>query len=141
MARTIVGRQNIVSPVAYDSNGDEIPGTSGIPISLNTLIAGEDQDNDLLRVEEQGAYTVCAFASTPVTVTSTAGKRLKGLVCTVANTGGVDIYDNTAASGTVLYSVASLTAGQIVDFPAAIIVTTGITVDLTTDGTVNCIWE
>ena len=87
MARTIVGRQNIVSPVAYDSNGDEIPGTSGIPISLNTLIAGEDQDNDVM-VTEQGqfGYETVAVSQTDQVLgaTGAAGDFLHKVICVVA---------------------------------------------------------
>jgi hypothetical protein len=84
-------------------------------------------------------YAAAAFAGTPVTVV-TGKYKLAGLICTVANTGGIVVYDNDEASGSVVYQVASLTQGQVVSFPSEIICNTGITVALTTDGTVNVLY-
>ena len=106
-----------------------------------TLRAGERQTADVIRMENQALYAVAAFAGTPVTVSSTAGARLKGLICTVANTGGFTVYDNTAASGTVLYTDTGMALAEIVDFPRDIICTIGITVSHTTDGTIVVLYE
>ena len=121
-------------------NGDALV-TDYTYVTQATLLSGEDQANDVLKVERQSLYTVAAFAATPVVVSSTVGSRLKGLVCTVASSGGVIVYDNTAGSGVLLYSVASLTLGQIVTFPADIVCTVGLTVAIAGSGTVNVLYS
>ena len=85
-------------------------------------------------------YSEAAFAGTPVTSKSGRG-LLHGLICTVANSGGIAIYDNTAASGNLVYSTASLSLGDVVTFPMSIEMTKGITTSLTTDGTVVILYS
>ena len=46
----------------------------------------------------------------------TGPAKLMGLTVTASTAGTVDIYDNTAASGTKLFSKASLAVGDVIHF-------------------------
>lgn len=46
----------------------------------------------------------------------TGPAKLFGIVVVASTSGTITIYDNTAASGTVLFSDATLTAGDVVHF-------------------------
>ena len=57
------------------------------------------------------------------TVTQAAAATIKsgpagffGIIVTASTSGSVTIYDNTSASGTILFSKASLNAGEVVEF-------------------------
>ena len=46
----------------------------------------------------------------------TGPSRLYGLTVTVSTAGTVTVYDNTAASGTILFTKASLAVGDVIHF-------------------------
>lgn len=60
-----------------------------------------------------GYTTVTQAAATTV---KTGPAKLFGIVVTVSTAGTVTIYDNTAASGTVLFTKSSLAVGDVVHF-------------------------
>ena len=145
MARTIVGSQNPVTIGSLDANGDPVTDNSGnpaanfvLPDGLGSLEAGGLLSENLLRIEKQAAYTECTVGTT--VVASEAGRRFKGFICTSAVT-TITIYDNTAASGTVLYPTLAASLGDIVELEHDLVVKTGITVVIATGGTVLLLWE
>ena len=104
-----------VTLVAFDANGDEIANTSGAPMTLNTLISGEDQDNDVLAVEERYGYEVVdwgAIAADEVLGTTGAnGDVLRRITLTEAPAGAaVNVYDGTVAAGTLVLTIPAATA-------------------------------
>ena len=104
-------------------------------VSLGTLISGENQTTKRMMVETPLLYDEAAGAGT-VVHSSTVGDRFFGFICTVANSGGITIYDNSAGSGQIIYTVASCAAGDGIRFPGGIVMTAGITSVLGTDGTI-----
>ena len=103
------------------------------------LGSGERQTANVLAVETQLTYSVNTGPGT-VVHSSTPGVRLFGFVCTVANSAGIDIYDNSAGSGTLIYTADSCAKGDGIRFPGGIKMVTGLTSVLTTDGTINVLW-
>lgn len=105
--------------------------------TLATLISGEDLTNDVLKTEQRFSYSGIT--------TDTAVKSGSGFLHTVTfscndaapTAGTIDIYDNTAGSGTKIFSWTLTTA---VFNPTTIILdisfSTGLYVDFTTTGDV-----
>ena len=66
---------------------------------------------------------------------------LAGIVCVASSSGVIAVYDNTAGSGTVIYT-ASIAAGAVVSFPAQIYATTGLYFTLVSGtATINVLWR
>lgn len=64
-----------------------------------------------------------------------------GVVVTESTSGTVTVYDNTAASGTVLFTKSSLAVGDVIHFGgAAIAAKNGIHVVVGGTGTVNVLY-
>jgi hypothetical protein len=80
-------------------------------VSLSTLIAGEDQTNDVLKVEQQFTYKNLA-ANANTSVKSTPG-FLHALVINKigASSNTITVYDGTDATGTVIATIDSTIAG------------------------------
>ncbi len=70
--------------------------------NLGTTIAGEDIPNDRLKVEFRNSYTYISTAAT--TTIKTGSGFLHALIFQWISTGTVIGYDNTAASGNVIFS-------------------------------------
>lgn len=79
---------------------------------LKSLLAGEDVVNDVQKVETRGA-AVNILTATTTTIKSGPG-HLNHLIAVGGTMGNVTIYDNTAASGTVLFGPATPTAGGVI---------------------------
>ena len=115
--------------------------TRGTRVSLADLISGEDQTNNVLRVEGQFSYSGNKTADTQVK--ASAG-YVHNLVCigtdAAATAGTIILYDNTAESGTVVMSWAVQAAAyaQPVVFPLDVVMTTGIYLGFTTTADVTC---
>ena len=81
-------------------------------------------------------------------VTQAAGALLKsgpaglfGIVVTASTSGSVTIYDNTAASGTVLFTKSSLTVGDVIHFGGnGMAAKNGLYVSVGGTGTVNVLY-
>lgn len=107
-------------------------------ISLSTLIAGEDLTNNVLKTEERFSYQMVAA--------DTAIKSGSGFLHAITfacndsapTAGNLDVYDNTAASGTKIFSTAFTTTFFM---PVTVIIdasfTTGCYADFTTTADVN----
>lgn len=79
--------------------------------------------------------------ATPVTV-KTGPAKFYGLVVTASSSGTVTIYDNTSATGTVLYTKASLAAGDVVHFGGVgMAANTGLHVVCGGTATVNIMYQ
>ncbi len=124
------------------SDGDYQPyildGSGNMWVSLGTKLAGEDQANDVSKVEQQFTYTNITTQTT-TTIKSGAG-YLDGFVINTPVASGVwTIYDNTAGSGTIIATVTLpatlLSSGPITVFYHAKFVT-GLTV-VTSGATTN----
>ena len=115
--------------------------TRGTRVSLADLISGEDQTNNVLRVEGQFSYSGNKTADTQVK--ASAG-YVHNLVCigtdAAATAGTIILYDNTAESGTVVMSWAVQAAAyaQPVVFPLDVVMTTGVYLGFTTTADVTC---
>lgn len=87
-------------------NGDSVvdDDVDAVKVTLASKIAGEDLTNDLMSVEEGGWSNYTALADGQVK--ASAG-RLRSLTFSAASgvtSGVITAYDNTAESGTVLWS-------------------------------------
>ena len=80
--------------------------------TLSDTLAGEDVVNDVRKTETRGE-AVNILTATTTTVKSGPG-HLNHLVAVGGTMGNVTIYDNTAASGTVLFGPATPTAGGVI---------------------------
>lgn len=90
--------------------GSEI-GTSirRTPVFLPDTSSGEDVANDVQKVETRGASINILTATT--TVVKSSPGHLNSLFVVGGTMGDVTIYDNTAASGTVLWGPGTPAAG------------------------------
>lgn len=94
--------------------------------TLATTSAGEDVAADAQKVETRGG-AVNILTATTTTIKSAPG-HVNRLVAVGGTMGNVTIYDNTAASGTVLFGPATPTAGVTIvadiDFSVGLTVVT-----------------
>lgn len=108
-------------------------------VDLLTKLAGEDLTNDVMKVEGR-------FSTSGALTSDTAVKSAAGFVHTVTiaqsdaapTAGTIDIYDNTSASGTKIFSW-NLTTAVFNPFTVTLDVScgNGIYVDFTTTADVN----
>lgn len=130
-----MAKNELVTPLG-DSAMDET--NDALKTTLATTIAGEDVTNDVTKVEQRFAYSL---------VTSdTAVKSAPGFLHTLTfscndaapTAGTIDVYDNTAASGTKIFSWTCTTTAFV---PCSVIIdaafATGLYVDFTTTADVN----
>lgn len=91
-----------------------------------TTLAGEDVAADVVKVETRGS-AVNILTATTTTIKSAPG-HVNRLIAVGGTMGNVTIYDNTAASGTVLFGPATPTAGgtivENIDFSIGLTVVT-----------------
>lgn len=115
-----------------------ITARDNMPATLATLIAGEDLTNNVLVVEERYSYAQMTA--------DTAVKSSAGFVHTVTfscndaapTAGTIDIYDNTAASGTKIFTwTLDTTVFQPITITLDCNFTTGLYVDFTTTADVS----
>ena len=101
--------------------------------TLGTTIAGEDIPNDVTKVEMRNNGTYISTATT--TVVKTGAGLLHTIVVQGGTTGTIIGYDNTAASGTILFSfdttVALATYTFDVSFAVGLTVVTSAATKLT----------
>ena len=101
--------------------------------TLGTTIAGEDIPNDVTKVEQRNNATYISTATT--TVVKTGAGLLHTIVVQGGTTGTIIGYDNTAASGTILFSfdttVALATYTFDVSFAVGLTVVTSAATKLT----------
>ena len=81
-------------------------------VTLATTLAGEDVAVDVIKTETRGS-AVNILTATTTTIKSAAG-HINHLIAVGGTMGNVTIYDNTAASGTVLFGPATPTAGGVI---------------------------
>jgi len=121
--------------------GDRFDTGGNLKVTQGTLTSGEDQTNNVLRVEGQFSYSGNKTADTQVK--ASAG-YVHNLVCigtdAAATAGTIILYDNTAESGTVVLSWAVQAAAYAlpVVFPLDVVMTTGIYLGFTTTADVTC---
>lgn len=82
--------------------------TDGLNVNMATKVAGEDLSADVMKVE--GRFSTTAI-STATTTTVKSGAGFVHSIQVVGGTlGAVTVYDNTAASGTVIIPTHTPTA-------------------------------
>lgn len=79
---------------------------------MSTTLAGEDVTNDVIKTETRGS-AVNILTATTTTIKSAPG-HINHLIAVGGTMGNVTIYDNTEASGTVLFGPATPTAGGVI---------------------------
>ena len=126
MAETEVNGQS--GKQAYTLAGGETP-RAYMRVDVRRLLetlAGEDVVNDVQKVETRGSAVNILTATT--TVIKSAPGHVNRLIAVGGTMGNVTIYDNTAASGTVLFGPATPTAGgtivENIDFSIGLTVVT-----------------
>lgn len=92
--------------------------------SLTTKLAGEDLTNDVMKVEQQ--YNDSYISTATTTTIKTGAGVLHTIVVNGGTAGTVIVYDNTAASGTIIASFDSTNALATYTFDAKF--STGLTV-------------
>ncbi len=107
---------------AFDSNNN-------FPVTQGTRLAGEDLTNDVIKTEQRFSYSVVNSAAT--TVVKSGSGFFHGMIITNAGatSNTIKIYDNIAASGTVILDFSTsggvpVVGGYIVD----VAFTTGLTI-------------
>lgn len=85
---------------------------SNVGTTLATTLAGEDVAADVVKTETRGS-AVNILTATTTTIKSAPG-HINHLIAVGGTMGNVTIYDNTAASGTVLFGPATPTAGGVI---------------------------
>ena len=116
--------------------------TSGnLKVTLGTLIAGEDQTNNVMRVEGQFSYKPIPHADTQVKAT---GGFIHTVTCNsdaAATAGTIDIRDGIAAAGGTLIQTLTFVNAYFPPTTITLDVTTstGIYMDYTTTGDVDCV--
>jgi len=107
----LAGADGKYAPLQVGANGN-------LHVNLGTKIRGEDETNDVMKVEQQMTYTNIVSATT-TTVKSGAGFFHALVINKLVGSDIITIYDNTAGSGT---KIATLT------FPATLLNDPGRTV-------------
>lgn len=116
----------------YDTGGNK-------KVTLGTLLAGEDQSNNVMRVEGQFSYKAPVVADAQVKASAGFLHCIWITQNDAAPTAGtIIIYDNTAESGTQVFNWTLTTAvfNPIVLCPD-IVMATGIYIGFTTTADVN----
>ena len=80
--------------------------------TLKTLLAGEDQDNDVLSVETKFGYVAVDRTTTDVAIgiTGAAGDILQRIIVESVTTTDAEIYDGTSAAGQLIATIPAATA-------------------------------
>lgn len=102
-----VGQYNATPPTITDTryNSLQLDSAGNLKVTQATLIAGEDLTNSVMKVEGQFSYS--AVATADVQIKASAGfLHTVTISCNDAapTAGSVIIYDNTAESGTQVFS-------------------------------------
>lgn len=107
----VVATAGTLAPAGGPTTG-VLDADSNVGTTLATTLAGEDVANDVQKIETRGA-AVNILTATTTTIKSGPG-HLNHLIAVGGTMGNVTIYDNTAASGTVLFGPATPTAGGVI---------------------------
>src|SRR3990167_9118383 len=109
-------------------------------VSLGTLLSGEDQANNVIRIEKQ--FTTAGVKTDDFQVKASPG-FLHCIIISPADgaptAGQIDIYDNTAESGTKIfhYEVVVTTMFAPIQICPDVVMATGIYLGFTTTADVN----
>lgn len=114
--------------------------------TLSSLIAGEDQPNNVLRVEGQFSSTGNITSDTQI---KASGGFVHSLVCSgtdgTATAGTIILYNNTAESGTIIYQfdVQAVAYNNPVVIPLDVVASTGLYLGFTTTADMRCtvVWR
>lgn len=118
----------------YDTGGNQ-------KVTLGTLLSGEDQTNGVMKVEQQ--FSSSGIETADVQIKASAG-YVDSITCygtdNAAVAGTIILYDNTAESGTIIWSwtVAALDYHIPFTVPLHVTAATGLYLGYTTTTDVNC---
>lgn len=100
---------------------------SGITKFNNAYLqAGEDLAADITKIEQRATYQNI----TADTALKSAAGRFIGFICNSTTSGTIKMYDNTAASGTVILNTFTPAASTVYAFAAAVNFSTGLYADV-----------
>jgi len=114
----VAGMQNVLVDAIYNATPTtrtewqagplQADSLGNLKETLGTTIAGEDIPSDVLKVETRNNATYISTATT--TICKTGSGLLNTITVTGGTAGTIVVYDNTAASGTILASFSSTNA-------------------------------
>lgn len=121
-----LGKYNTTPPVLTDGQfvSVQLDPAGNQKVTLATALAGEDIVVDVMKVEQRFSFQYISTATT-TTIKSGAG-FLHSIVVQGGTAGTIIVYDNTAASGTIIASFDSTNALQTYIFDCS--TATGITI-------------
>ena len=128
----------VAATVSYFGSGS----ADQLGVSLATLISGEDQTNNVIRTEQQFSYKNIPHADTQVK--ASAG-FIHAITCNssdaAATAGSISILDSTAAGAGTTILTYNILAQNYLPWTNVlnITTTTGIYIDFTTTGDVDCV--
>jgi hypothetical protein len=132
----IGGKYNASAPTLVDGQrGDaQLDVNANLKVTLASLISGESQTFNTMDVAGKFTQATAAAAAT-TTIKSGAGRVKRVIFPTLVASGTCKIYDNTAASGTILLDTLTIPGTITSDTPFAIDLdmafSTGLTVVMT----------
>lgn len=106
-------------------------------VHVATLLAGENQQFDRLFGGPLAQYN---NATTSELLKTGAGVAYGYIVTTAMSAAATTVYDNTAASGTVLFVIPASTAVGVYQFPVGVQFNTGLYASFAGTGTVNFLY-
>lgn len=125
-AAPVAGTYNTTQPTLTNGQRGEIQldSRADLLISQATKIAGEDLSNDVLKAEFQ--YSTTRISTATTTVIKASPGYLKSITVCATAAGAITVYNNTAASGTIVTVLKASIAEQTFTFDA--VMSTGITI-------------
>lgn len=112
-------------------------------VTQSTLTSGEDQTNNVVRVEGQSGYEVIARTTTDViagTLGAVGDLLVRVIVQVVPTTASLIIYDGTSATGTAVLTIpTTATIGQVFEVGAVALTNWQVGLHATGAGTVSMI--
>jgi hypothetical protein len=108
-------------------------------VSLATLISGEDETNNVLKTEQQFSYKAIPHADTQVKASAGFIHSISCVSDAAATAGSIILYDNTAESGTAIWTMNLGAVPYAFSAVLDIVVTTGAYVGFTTTNDVDCV--
>ena len=128
-----LGRYNATPPTLTDTyyNALQLDSSGNLKVTIASLMAGEDQTFNRINTAEAYSSTNITTQTT-TTVKSGAGRLQRIVIPTPVANATVKIYDNTAASGTVLLDTitfpGTLLSSGPVNVPLGVAFSTGCTI-------------
>ena len=135
----VPGLSNIRTPVVGWQTGTVTVVSNALTAPHNVLLAGEDQTNNVIRVEGQFSYKKIPHADTQVKASAGFLHTLSCVSDAAATAGSIVLYDNTAESGTEILNMALGAVPYQFSLVLDVVFATGLYVGYTTTADVDCV--